>query len=312
MENSQTTQSTLNYGKARMVKPVLHGRLKTRETMAKHTSWKVGGPADRFYLPHDEQDLAVFLSTLPDNEPVTWIGLGSNMLVRDGGIRGTVISSGSMKEKLELVAAETLLAGSGVACAKVARFSARSGLTGAEFLAGIPGSIGGALAMNAGAFGTETWSIVKQVETLTRKGIRMKRAGADFVTGYRHVSLPDDEWFVSAVFQLEKDTNRQAEKCIRELLARRAETQPTGRFSCGSVFKNPAGDFAGRLVEKCGLKGFAIGDAYVSEKHANFIINAGRASAGDIEALILHVQATVEKTTGIKLGMEVRVIGEPS
>ncbi len=312
MENSQTTQSTLNYGKARMVKPVLRGRLKTRETMAKHTSWKVGGPADRFYLPHDEQDLAVFLSTLPDNEPVTWIGLGSNVLVRDGGIRGTVISSGSMKEKLELVSAETLLAGSGVACAKVARFSARSGLTGAEFLAGIPGSIGGALAMNAGAFGTETWSIVKQVETLTRKGIRMKRAGADFATGYRHVSLPDDEWFVSAVFQLKKDTNRQAEKRIRELLARRAETQPTGRFSCGSVFKNPAGDFAGRLVEKCGLKGFAIGDAYVSEKHANFIINAGRASAGDIEALILHVQTTVEKTTGIKLGMEVRVIGEPS
>ena len=294
----------------RIANQPMRGILKSGEKMSRHTSWKVGGPADRFYIPPDEDDLARFLAALPDDEPVTWIGLGSNVLVRDGGIRGTVILSAGMKDKLELIRGDAVRASCGVPCAKVARFSAKSGLTGAEFLAGIPGSVGGALAMNAGAFGTETWSIVEQVDTVTRNGMRVQKSGADFATGYRQVDLAHDEWFVSALFQLERDPDGKAEARIRELLARRTETQPTGQFSCGSVFKNPAGDFAGRLVDQCGLKGFAIGDAHVSDKHANFIINAGKASAGDIEALILHIQATVKEMTGIRLIPEVRIIGE--
>ena len=303
METTPTSLETRTAG------PPLRGRMKTGELMAAHTSWKVGGPADRFYVPADEDDLARFLAALPADEPVTWIGLGSNVLVRDGGIRGTVISSTGMKSTLELLPGNALRAGCGVPCAKVARFSARRGLAGAEFLAGIPGTVGGALAMNAGAFGAETWSIVSEVETVTRKGRRLARSGADFATGYRRVDLAPGEWFLNAVFRLAQDAQGHAPARIRELLARRAETQPTGRFSCGSVFRNPPGDFAGRLVEQCGLKGHAVGAACVSEKHANFIINRGKASAADIEELVLHVQATVEEMTGVRLVPEVRIIG---
>ena len=288
----------------------LRGRLTAGEGMARHTSWKVGGPADLFFVPADEDDLAGFLAALPDDEPLTWIGLGSNVLVRDGGIRGAVISTSGMKDRLELLPGNAVRAGCGAACAKVARFSARSGLTGAEFMAGIPGSVGGALAMNAGAFGSETWDIVERVELVDRAGARAERTRAGFDTGYRRVDLAYDEWFLGAVFRLGPDTEEAAETRIRELLAQRAATQPTGRFSCGSVFKNPPGDFAGRLVEQCGLKGFAIGAASVSEKHANFIINAGGARAADIEAVIAHVQATVAQKTGIRLEPEVKIIGE--
>lgn len=290
--------------------PAVRGLLTTGENMARHTSWKVGGPADRFFAPADEDDLAGFLTALPGDEPVTWIGLGSNVLVRDGGIRGTVISTTGMAPRLELLPGSAVRAGCGAACAKVARFSAKSGLTGAEFMVGIPGSVGGALAMNAGAFGSETWTIVESVEMMNRAGARVERAGADFDTGYRRVAIAADEWFLGALFRLSADTGGIAETRIRECLARRAATQPTGRFSCGSVFTNPPGDYAGRLIEQSGLKGFAIGDAIVSEKHANFIINAGNAGARDIEALIMHVQATVAEMTGISLVPEVRIIGE--
>ncbi len=290
--------------------PRLRGSLKANEEMSKHTSWKVGGAADRFYIPHDADDLTVFLSTLAEDEPVTWIGLGSNVLVRDAGIRGTVISLNGMKEMLKLLSDTTALTGSGVACAKVARFSARSGLTGGEFLAGIPGSIGGALAMNAGAFGVEIWEIVEQVETITRKGEHVKRTAADFNVGYRHVDLPGDEWFISAIIRFEKDHKGQAQNRIKELLATRAATQPTGQFSCGSVFKNPDDDFAARLIQECGLKGFAVGNAHVSEKHANFIINNGKANAEDIETLILHIQKTVADNFSIELIPEVKILGE--
>lgn len=288
----------------------LRGRLSTGEGMSRHTSWKVGGPADLFFVPADEDDLAAFLAALPDDKPVTWIGLGSNVLVRDGGIRGVVISTTGMKDRMELLPGSAVRVGCGAACARVARFSARSGLSGAEFMAGIPGSVGGALAMNAGAFGSETWDIVEKVELVNRAGVRTERTRADFDTGYRRVDMARDEWFLGAVFQLGPDTDGMAQTRIRELLAQRAATQPTGRFSCGSVFKNPPGDFAGRLVEQCGLKGFAVGAAAVSEKHANFIINGGGASAADIEAVIVHVQATVVQKTGTRLEPEVKIIGQ--
>ena len=286
------------------------GSIRCNEPMSRHTSWKVGGPADRFFVPADEDDLAGFLAVLPDAEPVTWVGLGSNVLVRDRGVRGAVIATTGMKDRLEVLPGSTLRASCGTACAKVARVSARSGLTGAEFMAGIPGSVGGALAMNAGAFGAETWDIVERVELVNRAGTRMERAAARFDTGYRRVELPADEWFLGALLRLQPDADGMAPTRIKELLAKRAESQPVGRFSCGSVFRNPEGDFAGRLVEQCGLKGFAIGDAVVSYKHANFIINRGKASAADIEALITHVQTTVAQVTGVRLVPEVRIIGE--
>ena len=309
-EHKHTTPACLANG-APAAQPALRGRTLRAESMARHTSWRVGGPADRFYIPADTTDLEAMLSGLPRAEPLAWIGLGSNVLVRDGGVRGTVICVNGMRQPLELLSADTLRVGCGVACAKVARFSAAAGLTGAEFLAGIPGSVGGALAMNAGAFGQEIWRIVEQVETLTRAGQRRQKTAADFAIAYRQVDLPADEWFTSAVLQLVEDTAGQAQTRIRELLAQRAHTQPTGQPSCGSVFKNPANDHAGRLVEQCGLKGFAVGAARVSEKHANFIVHTGQASAADIETLMLRVQDEVAAQTGVRLVPEVRIIGEP-
>ncbi len=280
------------------------------ESMARHTSWKVGGVADRFYAPSDIADLTAFLSSLDEHEPLTWLGLGSNVLVRDKGIRGTVVSLKNMQALLEATSETTVLAGAGVACAKVARFAANNGLTGGEFLAGIPGSMGGALAMNAGAFGGETWGIVKAVETISRTGERIRREASAFSRGYRYVHIPDDEWFISAVIRLDKDIQGMAKNNIKALLSQRAEMQPVGQFSCGSVFQNPKGDFAGRLIEACSLKGYCIGGAFVSEKHANFIINNGNATAADIEMLIAHIQNKVQEQFAIRLTREVKIIGE--
>ena len=290
-------------------KQALRGRLTREESLSRHTSWKVGGPADVFFIPADEDDLAVFLAAWPASEPVTWIGLGSNVLALDGGVRGAVIATAGMSDRLELLPGNAVRASCGITCAKLARFSARAGLTGAEFMAGIPGSVGGALAMNAGAFGSETWDIVECVRLINRAGAREERTASVFDARYRQVDLAADEWFLGAQFRLGPDVQGLAQGLIRELLAQRAATQPTGRFSCGSVFRNPPGDFAGRLIEQCGLKGFSIGAASVSEKHANFIVNRGGARAADIKAVITQVQATVAQRTGVRLEPEVRVIG---
>lgn len=288
----------------------LRGELTEDVPMARLTSWRVGGPAERLYRPADVDDLALFLSLLPAGEQLTWIGLGSNLLVRDGGVRGTVIALHGMLDELELIAPGVIRAGAGVPCAKVARFAAKNGLVGGEFLAGIPGTMGGALAMNAGAFGGETWEKVARVETLDRQGRRHVRMADEYRIGYRSVQGPAEEWFTACELVLATGDGEASQARIRELLNRRGETQPTGLPSCGSVFRNPPGDHAGRLIEACGLKGHCIGGACVSEKHANFIINTGDATARDIEALIAHVQATVAREHGIELIAEVRVIGE--
>lgn len=288
----------------------LRGELTEDVPMARLTSWRVGGPAERLYRPADVDDLALFLSLLPADEPLTWIGLGSNLLVRDGGVRGTVIALHGMLDELEVIAPGVIRAGAGVPCAKVARFAAKNGLVGGEFLAGIPGTMGGALAMNAGAFGGETWEKVARVETLDREGRRHVRMADEYRIGYRSVQGPAEEWFTACELVLAAGDGEASQARIRELLSRRGETQPTGLPSCGSVFRNPPGDHAGRLIEACGLKGHCIGGACVSEKHANFIINTGDATAQDIEALIAHVQATVAREHGIELIAEVRVIGE--
>jgi len=287
----------------------LRGRLRSDEPMARHTAWGVGGPAARVYEPADLDDLSAFLAGLPAAEPVSWVGLGSNLLVRDGGIAGTVILTAGLLGGIEPSGATGVRAEAGAACAKVARWSARRGLGGAEFLAGIPGTVGGALAMNAGAFGGETWRIVAAVECIDRRGTRRRRAAREFDIGYRHVVRPADEWFVAAELALEQGDPAQSLARIRELLRRRGETQPTGARSCGSVFRNPPGDHAARLIESCGLKGRRVGGAVVSEKHANFILNAGGASARDIETLIDEVRGAVERERGVRLVPEVHVIG---
>lgn len=289
------------------------GELLRNEVMSKHTSWRVGGPADQYYRPVDLADLATFLRSLPANEAVTWVGLGSNLLVRDAGIRGTVIATSGLLNDIAQVAetdGRVIRAEAGVSCAKVARFSARLGLVGAEFLAGIPGTVGGALAMNAGAFGGETWDIVTGVEVISKNGQISKRNTDEYEIGYRHVKGPDNEWFVAAEFQLREGDSEQAMQKIKQLLAKRSQTQPTQLPNAGSVFRNPERDYSARLIEACGLKGKTIGGACVSEKHANFIINTGNATAGDIEQLIEEVQRVVQQQQGVWLEREVCIVGE--
>jgi len=286
------------------------GVLQLDEPMVKHTSWRVGGKVDQMYTPADIDDLSGFLQSLPVTEPVMFIGLGSNLLVRDGGIRGTVITLKGSLSEVSLLGNNLIRAGAGVSCAKLSRFCHRNNLLGGEFFAGIPGLLGGALAMNAGAFGGETWSVIESVTTIDMRGNIYVRSPKEYEIAYRSVKGRNNEWFVSADIKLILGDGEAAARNVKELLEKRNLTQPTGLPSCGSVFKNPQGDYAARLIEASGLKGFRIGDAIVSEKHANFIINSGNASACDIEKLMKLVQRTVEQKQGVKLQSEVKIVGE--
>ncbi|GAC1454571.1 MAG: UDP-N-acetylmuramate dehydrogenase [Steroidobacteraceae bacterium] len=286
-------------------------RVRRGEPMSRHTSWHVGGPAEVFFNPRDVADLAAFLRALPAGTPIHWIGLGSNLLVRDGGLPGVVISTHGTLDALAREDATTVRAEAGVACARIARQCIKWGLGPAEFFAGIPGTLGGALAMNAGAFGGETWRHVGSVETIARGDRTRVRAAAEYAITYRQVIAPaPEEWFIAARLSFEHRPGAHADE-VRALLAQRKASQPIGEWSCGSVFTNPPGDHAARLIEAAGLKGFRIGDASVSHKHANFIINHGQASAQDLERLIGHVRATVERVHGVALHPEVRIVGEP-
>jgi UDP-N-acetylmuramate dehydrogenase len=289
--------------------PEFATRVLKDEPMAKHTSWHVGGPADLFFTPRDVMDLAAFMRHLSPAVPLLWIGLGSNLLVRDGGIRGAVVSTHGALGALERSSATRIQAEAGVPCARIARQCVKWGLGPAEFFAGIPGTLGGALAMNAGAWDSATWNYVVEVDVLDRHGVRRTRPAADYDVGYRTVKGPDNEWFVGARLEFERAPGVNTD-AIRALLDKRKQTQPIGEWSCGSVFTNPPGDHAARLIESAGLKGFRSGDASVSEKHANFIINHGTARAADVEALIAHVQRTVAQVHGIELHTEVRIVGE--
>ncbi len=294
------------------LKPELRGELRYDVPLKSMTAWRVGGNAQRLFRPCDLEDLCGFLSHLPKREPLLWLGLGSNLLIRDAGVRGTVIAMHGALSELTKINPSILRAEAGVPCAKVARFAAKQGLTGTEFLAGIPGTMGGALAMNAGAFGGETWQWVEAVETVGRSGRIHHRGPEAFRVSYRHVILPAEEWFVAVHLRLKPGDSQASLKQIRSLLSRRSEGQPTGVASCGSVFRNAPGDFAARLIEAADLKGHVIGGAKVSEKHANFIINTGKATAADIEALINRVRQRVEQVHGIELKPEVRIVGEAS
>lgn len=310
----------------------LRGTLRHRVPLSRYTSWRVGGLAERFYEPADLDDLCAFLRLLPAEEPVLFLGLGSNLLVRDGGVRGTVVFLHGMLSELRMAGRDdfpewsarlpadeaVVYAEAGVSSPKLARFASAEGMEGAEFLAGIPGTVGGALAMNAGCHGRETWGAVLQVLTVDRSGHLHTRPHENYDIGYRHVRLVtgNEEWFVAAWFHFRCNPNTDARELARaetrRLLDRRTETQPLNLPNAGSVFRNPDGDYAARLIESCGLKGARVGDAQVSEKHANFIVNVGHARAADIEALMAQVQEVVKTQTGIELQREVRVVGEPA
>ncbi|WED43230.1 UDP-N-acetylmuramate dehydrogenase [Legionella cardiaca] len=287
------------------------GQLLVNEPLADYTTWRVGGQAQKLYKPISIFDLALFLKQLPKEEPLLWLGLGSNSLIRDKGFAGTVILTQGCLKEIKLLADDVVHVEAGVSCATMARFCARANLAGGEFWAGIPGTMGGALRMNAGCFGGETWQSVIEVETITRHGEIRRRKPDEFEIAYRHVAGLQDEWFVAATCRLVKGEKEKSLQLIKELLAHRADTQPTNEYNCGSVFRNPPGNFAARLIETCGLKGKQIGGAVVSEKHANFIINQhGNALASDIESLIELVRSTVHQLTNIELIREVHIIGD--
>ena len=286
-------------------------RLKLQEPMSRHTSWHAGGPADVFFEPRDAMDLSAFLARLPRHTAVLWLGLGSNLLVRDGGVRGVVVSTHAALQGLTRVGETEIHAEAGVHCARIAKQCVKWGLGPAEFFAGIPGTLGGALAMNAGAYGGETWNHVVEVEVMNDAGERHTRARGEYSIGYRKAQGPQRECFIAARLRFERRPDASLDS-IRDLLVKRRQTQPIGEWSCGSVFTNPAGDHAARLIDAAGLKGFRIGDAAVSTKHANFIVNHGAARAADLEAVILHVQKVIEERYGVRLTPEVRIVGEPA
>ncbi|MDQ8040123.1 MAG: UDP-N-acetylmuramate dehydrogenase [Rickettsiella sp.] len=287
----------------------LQGCLRKNVPLSNYTSWGIGGAAQYLYEPSDSDDLIRFIRQLPAEEPLLFLGLGSNTLIRDGGITGTVVITQGALCKLDILEPTLIRAEVGVASPAFARFSARKNLSGAEFLAGIPGTIGGALVMNAGCDGSETWEIVKAVEIINRQGEKRVRYPNDYQIAYRNVTIFPNEFYLAAHFQLKPGSKEESLEKIRALLAYRSATQPTNEPSCGSVFLNPRGDSAARLIENCGLKGLKLGGAQVSTKHANFIVNQGHATAADIEALIKKISDIVFKTHHIQLTREVHIIG---
>jgi UDP-N-acetylmuramate dehydrogenase len=273
-------------------------------------SWKVGGRAEQFLICDEKEILASLMRRKKIKLPITFVGLGSNLLVRDGGIKGTVIVMHGGLRKINddkgLIYSEA-----GVSCSKLSKFSAKKGLADSAFFSGIPGTIGGALAMNAGCYGSETWDYVSKVLIINLNGDQVERNKSDFDISYRQViNKNKDEFFLAAWFKFPKGNKEQSEKRIKELLAHRKETQPLNWPTAGSTFRNPKGNFAARLIEDCGLKGYKIGGAQVSEKHANFIINLGNASALDIEKVITYIQKVVFEQKKIQLLREIRIIGE--
>lgn len=288
----------------------LRGELLKNHDLARYTSWRIGGPADTFYRPADLADLQDFLKQLPVDEPLTFLGLGSNVLVRDKGVRGTVVLTLSRLNELKLINETQVYAQAGVTCAKLSKFCMDHGFESGAFFAGIPGTVGGALAMNAGAFGGETWRQVQAVEVLTHRGEIKKKAANEFSVAYRRVDGLNGDYFIAGIFEFVQGDMEKAKASIKTLLKKRSDTQPIGTYNCGSVFRNPLNDHAARLIEACGLKGFSIGEAQVSEKHANFILNTGEAKAADVEALIQKIQDTVLDKFNVKLVTEVHVIGE--
>jgi len=274
-------------------------------------SWKVGGRAEQFLICDDKAILSSLIKTKKIKLPITFLGLGSNLLVRDGGVKGTVIVLHGGLKKINHDEDNLIYSEAGVSCSKLAKFTAGKGLGNSAFFSGIPGTVGGALAMNAGCYGSETWDYVQKVLMINLDGDQVERNKLDFKINYREVKNSNtDEFFLAAWFKFPKGDKEEAGKKIRELLAHRKNTQPLNWPTAGSTFRNPQGNFAAKLIEDCDLKGFRIGGAQVSEKHANFIINLGDASAQDIENIIIYIQQVVFKKKNIQLKREIKIIGE--
>jgi len=286
----------------------IRGEIINSEPMKKHTSLRVGGAAQYFYKPSDVTDLVHFLSLLDNDISIFWLGRGSNILVRDEGLSGVVISSSKILREITKINDLTIEVEANVPCTMLAKKCIRWGLGPSEFFSGIPGSLGGALAMNAGAYGNETWERVVSVRTINRNGKIKNRNLEEYQIDYRDVKGPINEWFVSAILKFESNIIPSMER-QKEMLEQRKKSQPLGKPSCGSVFRNPPGNFAAKLIEKSNLKGYRIGGAHVSSKHANFIITDDSACANDVEQLIEYIRSTVKNLHGIELKCEVRIIG---
>jgi UDP-N-acetylmuramate dehydrogenase len=293
----------------------LRGEMRYDVPMSRHTSWRAGGVAQRMYRPADLTDLQQFLRQVSADEPLIAVGLGSNLLVRDGGLQGTVLLMHGALSELRMEA-EMIYAQAGVPGAKLARFAATHNLCGAEFFAGIPGTLGGMLTMNAGCYGSETWQKIETVQVIARSGELMERTPQEYEIGYRHAAkrlqknwMHVEEFFVGARLKFETGDGEVARRNIKALMEKRSATQPLQLPNSGSVFRNPPENHAAKLIEACGLKGKKIGGAQVSEKHANFIVNIDAATAADIENLIIEVKEKVKHETGIDLQPEVKIIG---
>jgi UDP-N-acetylmuramate dehydrogenase len=289
--------------------PKTRGRLEPNVSMAELTWFRTGGPAEVFFTPADEDDLAAFLAQLSEDIPVYPVGVGSNLLVRDGGIKGVVVRLGRGFGQLEALDHYRILAGAAVPDVKVARFALDKGIGGLTFLRGIPGTIGGALRMNGGAYGGETKDVLVEARGVDRRGRKLVLSNKDMKYAYRHCGAPEDIIFTAAVLQGEKGDPAEIAAAMEEITSRRESTQPVKTRTGGSTFKNPTGAKAWQLIDQAGLRGFAIGPAKVSDLHCNFLINEGGATAAQLEELGETVRRRVQQTSGIDLEWEIKRIG---
>ena len=300
----------------------LRGRMLRDAPMAPLTWFRVGGPADRLYLPADAADLAAFLQSRPDSEPLRVVGVGSNLLVRDGGLRGVTLRLGRGFNQIDTGEGPVLRAGAAALAARVAEVAADAGLAGLEFMRGIPGTIGGALAMNAGCYGASTAAVLSAAEAMDRDGARVRLAPEAMGFAYRSCAAASGRIFLAAEFRLRPDRPEAVRARMQALMRRRAGSQPVRSRTGGSTFRNPGGrpgagadperwrESAWRLIDAAGCRGLARGDAAVSEQHANFLVNRGRASAADLESLAEDIRARVQAHSGVRLTWEIHRIGE--
>ena len=291
--------------------PACRGRLSADAPLANVTWFRVGGPAEVMFRPADAEDLAAFLAALPEDVPVTVLGVASNLLIRDGGIPGVVIRLG--RGFADIVADRlNLTAGAAALDVNVAAVARDNGVAGLEFLSGIPGTIGGALRMNGGAYGREIRDVLVEAHGVTRRGERRSWDNAGMGFTYRHTGVPEDVIFTAAVLHGEAGDPLEIARRMAEIADQRADSQPVRSRTGGSTFKNPPGHKAWELIDKAGCRGLSIGDAQVSEMHCNFLINRGAASAADLEALGDEVRRRVFETSGITLEWEIKRVGVPA
>ncbi len=289
--------------------PQVRGRLSTDVMLSDLTWFRVGGPAEVMFSPADEDDLAGFLSEIPDNIPVMTVGIGSNLLVRDGGIPGVVIRLGRGFSTIEIEDDNRIRAGAAVPDIKLAMSAARAGIAGLAFYRGIPGSVGGALRMNGGSYGTETKDVVVEINCVTSKGEKIILNVDDMGYSYRHCSVAEDVIFTRALFQGTAGDPDQITEDMNAITTAREATQPIKSRTGGSTFKNPDGHKSWQLIDAAGCRGLRVGGAHVSEKHCNFLINDGDATAADIETLGETVRARVLAHSGVQLEWEIKRIG---